>query len=247
MHISTLPLLLGLATLLATYLGGRLALYKKDSLHLILAFSAGAVLGVAFFDLLPEALELATREGFYSGRTVTLTVAIGFLLFMVLSNTFLLHPHSEQECSNEQHQRLGALGAASLSLHSLLDGISIGLAFQVSPSVGWVVAAAVLAHDFSDGINTVSLVLKNNGDIRQAYRWLIADAVAPLVGIVSTFFFHLPEAQLGLVLSLFCGFFLYIGASDLLPESHHDHNSGLTTLMTLLGAAIIFLAIHLAS
>lgn len=236
-----MALLFGLATVVATFLGGLFAIKRRDRLHLILGFSAGAVIGVAFFDLLPEALELAGAR--YSLATVSAVVGVGLMLYMLLSRIVLLHPHSE-DCDVDAHQ--GRLGAASLSIHSFLDGIGIGLAFQVSASVGIIVAAAVLAHDFSDGINTVGLVLRHKGEVQQARGWLLVDALAPLVGVCVTLFFHLGEQSLGLVLALFCGFFLYIGASDLLPESHHNHPTAATSLMTVLGAAVVFFAIHFA-
>ena len=59
--------------------------------------------------------------------------------------------------------------------------------------------------------------------------------------------FRLPEEGLSIVLAVFSGFFLYIGASDLIPESHHAHPKFLTTVMTLLGAAVLYAAIHLAN
>jgi ZIP family zinc transporter len=139
----------------------------------------------------------------------------------------------------------GPLAAAVLCLHSLLDGVAIGLAFQASRQVGIVVAIAVLAHDFSDGINTMNIVLKNRGDRAQALRWLIVDALAPVLGIASTHFFALPGDGFGIALALFAGFFLYIGASDLIPESFHAHPKFLTTAMTLAGAAVLYLAIAL--
>jgi zinc transporter ZupT len=235
-------LALGFAAVAATLLGGLFALRYRDKLHLILGFSAGAVLGVALFDLLPESFDLARKS--YSAPTITLFVAFGFFAFMFLNRVLLLHP--EEEHGGHGH-RQGTLGAASLSLHSFLDGVGIGLAFKVSTTVGAVVAVAVLAHDFSDGINTVSVILKNRGQGIRALRWLLLDALAPLLGVVSTYFFTLSDEQLGVVLSIFCGFFLYIGASDLLPESHHRHPKVLTGLMNIAGAAVIWLAIHFAS
>ncbi len=239
-----MALILGFAALLATLAGGGFALKYQDKLHLILGFSAGAVLGVALFDLLPEAFDLAGTD--YSTPTVTLFVAVGFFTFMFLNRVLLLHPEDEA-LADHGHHRQGTLGAASLSVHSFLDGVAIGLGFQVSTTVGAVVATAVLAHDFSDGINTVSVILKNRGQGIRALKWLLLDAVAPLLGVASTYFFTLSDAQLGIVLSLFCGFFLYIGASDLLPESHHRHPKVLTGLMNIMGAAVIWLAIHFAS
>ena len=238
-----MALILGFAALGATLLGGLFALRYQDKLHLILGFSAGAVLGVALFDLLPESFDLTRKE--YAVPTVTLFVAIGFFTFMFLNRVLLLHPE-DAEHAEYGHRRRGTFGAASLSLHSVLDGVGIGLAFKVSTTVGAIVAVAVLAHDFSDGINTVSVILRNRGQGVRALKWLLLDAAAPALGVASTYFFTLSDAQLGILLSLFCGFFLYIGASDLLPESHHRHPKILTGLMNILGATVIWLAIHFA-
>jgi zinc transporter ZupT len=238
-----MALILGGAALCATLLGGGFALRYQDKLHLILGFSAGAVLGVALFDLLPEAFDLATKR--YSTPTVTLFVASGFFAFLFLNRILLLHP--EETASADAHYRRGALGAASLSLHSFLDGVGIGLAFKVSVAVGATVAVAVLAHDFSDGINTVTMILRNRGKGLRAFKWLVVDAAAPVAGVVVTFFFSLSDVHLGIVLSLFCGFFLYLGASDLLPESHHRHPKLFTGVMNIAGAAAIWVTVHFAT
>lgn len=220
--------------------GGLLALKLRDRLHLILGFSAGAVVAVAFFDLLPEALELGGKSQELS--VITSVVALGFLIYLLLDRVLLLHSHEEE---NRVHSR-GHVRAGSLSVHSFLDGVGIGLAFQVSPAVGFVVAAAVLAHDFSDGINTINVVVRHGVSRAQALRWLLVDAAAPVAGILITLLFSVSENSLGLLLALFAGFFLYIGASDLIPESHHAHPRFLTTVMTLVGAAVLYAAITLA-
>ena len=241
-----MALALGFAASLATLLGGSFALRYRDQLHLILGFSSGAVLGVALFDLLPESIDLT--RGRYSTATMTLLVAVGFFAFMFLSRVLLLHPESDEDEHDHGHvHAAGSLGAASLSLHSLLDGVGIGLAFKVSTTVGAIVAAAVLAHDFSDGVNTVTMILRNRGRGILAFRWLLLDAAAPVIGVAVTFAFGLSDVHLGLVLSLFCGFFLYLGASDLLPESHHRHPKLLTGVTNIAGAAVIWLTVHFAT
>ena len=238
-----------IATFLSTLAGGLFALRFKDKLHLILGFSAGAIIGLAFFDLLPEALDLGNK--FYSIRTISSVIALGFMAYMVLDRFVILHSHHEHHDDghdySEASESRGIFGAGSLTVHSFLDGIAIGLAFQISASVGAIVAIAVLVHDFSDGINTVNLILKNKGKDAMAFKWLIADAIAPLFGVLSTLFFTLKESGVGIVLALFTGFFLYIGATDLLPESHHNHPRVLTTLMTIIGFAVMYVAIRLAS
>jgi ZIP family zinc transporter len=230
------------AAFLATLVGGFLALRLKDRLHLLLGFSAGAVIAVAFFDLLPEALELA--GGVYDVSEVLLFTVIGFTAYLVLDRFILLHSHHEHE--EDEHTTRGTAGAASLTLHSFLDGVGIGLAFHVSPAVGIVVAAAVLTHDFSDGVNTVSMILKDKGERARALRWLLLDAAAPVLGVIATFFFSVSDVILGLLLALFAGFFIYIGASDLIPESYHAHPKRWTTISTVLGIVVLYIVIRLA-
>ncbi len=227
----------------ATLAGGLFALKLKDRLHLVLGFSAGAVIGVAFFELLPEALE--TGRNFDSSRALLTWGAAGFLFYLVMDRVALHYGQLATVSGDERGQGLmrGTLGAGSLSAHSLLDGMAIGLAFQISAAIGAIVTTGVLTHDFSDGINTMSVVLKNGGGRARALRWLVADAVAPLVGVLISMLFTLPPGMFGKVLAVFFGFFLYIGASDFIPESQHAHPKFYTTAMTLLGAAVIYAAV----
>jgi ZIP family zinc transporter len=226
--------IIALAAFASTLAGGLLALTLRDKLHLILGFSAGAVIAVAFFDLLPEAINLGMK--FHSAARILSSSALGFLSYLVLDRVLTFHGDATSR---------GSFTVAVLCIHSLLDGIAIGLGFQTSRAVGIVIAIAVLTHDFSDGINTMNIVLKSGGDRASAFRWLLLDAVAPVIGILSTFLFALPGDAFGTALALFGGFFLYIGASDLIPESYHAHPKFLTTAMTLLGAAVLYVAITL--
>ena len=250
----TMIILISIATFFATLLGGLFALKLKDKLHLVLGFSAGAVIAVAFFDLMPESLDLGGK--YFSVNTMLSITALGFVIYLLLDRLVFLHFHDHanehtDEPTNAPNR--GILGASSLCFHSFLDGVAIGLAFQVSVAIGAIVAVAVLVHDFSDGINTVNMILKNGstasvggGGLRSALYWLIVDALAPVVGVVATLFFRVPEQGLGIILALFAGFFLYIGASDLIPESHHAHPKFLTTAMTLIGVAVLYAAVRLA-
>jgi ZIP family zinc transporter len=231
-----LLLVLGLAAGLATLTGGVLALRLADRAGLILGVSAGAVVGVALLDLLPEALKLAPPD---QSRMTTTLVALGFLIYLVVDRSFLL-------AAKEGGGHRGHLGAASLTAHSLLDGVAIGLGFQASPAVGAVLAAAVLAHDLADGANTVTVSQIGGRSVIRARVWLAADALAPLVGIGISRLMTPPPQTLAWLLALFAGFFLYIGASELLPGSHHGHPSLWTTATTVLGVAIIWAVVRLA-
>jgi ZIP family zinc transporter len=196
------------------------------------------VVAVALFDLLPAAMTVGAASG---PALISLFIAAGFLAYLVLDRLILIHPHDHDADGGATPR--GITGALTLSAHSFFDGAAIGIGFQASPTIGLVIAAAVIAHDFSDGINTVSFILRGGGAWRKALPWLLVDALAPVLGALSTLLFRIPDADIGPVLAVFAGSFLYLGASDLIPESHHQHPRAATTLMTLLGAAVIFVAV----
>ena len=116
---------------------------------------------------------------------------------------------------------------------------------QVGSAVGVAVAVAVIAHDFADGLNTVSLMLAHDNSRRRALALLALDALTPLIGAALTLFVTVPDRGLLISLGVFAGFLLYIGASDVLPEAHADHPSGATIAMTLLGTGVMYVVIDL--
>ena len=227
----------GVATGIATWVGGTAALRYAGRLPLIQAFSAGAVIGVALLDLAPEAIDLG-RAWYRAGALLSLTAA-GFVVYLVIDRMLMSTGGGEAG--------RGHFGAGSLTLHSLLDGLGIGLGFQVSSAVGLVLACAVLAHDVADGINTVTLSLAGSGAPKVARRWLLADALAPALGIAVSRLITAPPQALALALALFSGFFLYIGAGELLPASWARRPEAGTTVATALGLAMIWIVVRLAS
>ena len=228
-----LVMLVALGALAATMTGGVLALKFEGKLPLVMGFSAGAVIGVAFFDLGPEALDAGI--GHYTPRTLLAVAALGFFFYTALDRLVARH-----DCEGQVNPARGLMGAASFSAHSVLDGFAMGVAFQASREIGLIVAAAVLAHDFADGLNTVNVVTKNGGTRNFALRWLAVDAAAPVLGAALSLLFTPDRSVLALLLALFCGFFLHIGASGLLPESHRAYPRPSTTIATLLGAGFLY-------
>ncbi len=231
-------LLIGVVTGLATLLGGAVALRFRSALGLFLGFSSGAVIGVSLFDLLPEALELGRND--HSALTLTTALMLGFGLYLIVDRTSLVLTGGKG--GHRSH-----LGPASLTLHSLMDGLAIGMAFHVNSAAGLVVAFAVLAHDVLDGANTVTLSLAGGSRVGTVKSWLAADALAPVVGISMAWRIAVPASVLSLLLAMFSGCFLYIGASELLPRSH-DRRPKLSTLgATILGLGLIYFVVRLAA
>jgi zinc and cadmium transporter len=170
-------LLLSVLTFFSTALGGLFALRRRHQLYLVMGLSAGVLIAAALLDLLPEALEIAQQDKSVRVETTFLCCALGFLLYYSLD--FFVHlgaagheertdGHGEQSETADHHGHhhhhhvsFGSIAALGLTVHSFLDGFAIGGGFQASAKVGWLVAAAVLAHDFGDGVTTVGVVIAN--------------------------------------------------------------------------------------
>ena len=171
-----MAMLLAFGTFFSTSLGGLFALRQRDRLHLILGFSAGVILGVVAFDLMPEISDLAAKTHI-AFTTPMIALVCGFLGFHVVEKSILIHETHEGEYGDHHHPTVGIVSALALAGHSLADGVAIGLGFQVSHTVGFSVAIAVLGHDFADGLNTVSLMLAHGNSGRRATALLALDAV----------------------------------------------------------------------
>lgn len=234
-----LAVLLSICTFFSTLFGGIVGLKNKDRLHRFLGYTAGVLLGVVAFDILPEIFK-SLQEQHRSATGAMVALVCGFLLFHIIEKSLLIHHSQEEEYELHHHPHVGIASALALSGHSFLDGVGIGLGFQVGHSVGIAVAIAVIAHDFTDGLNTVNLLLLNEHRNRKAFMYLLLDAVAPVLGALSTLLFNISSTGLILYLGFFAGFLLYIGASEILPEAHSKHSSYGTIALTVLGASFMF-------
>ena len=223
------PLGFGVAATIATLIGGLLGLRLASRIVLVLGLTAGIVLGVALFDLVPEALALGAPK--FDARALLVWVAIGLGGYMMIER---LLGSARGGGTWRAH-----LAPATLTLHSFMDGLGIGIAFQVSPQIGGVVALAVLTHDIADGVNTVSVCLaaERQGAAR---GWLLVNGMAPLLGVVVGLLVRVPQPLMAPLMATFAGVFLYIGACELVPRSHALDPRLRTTLASLLGLALMF-------
>lgn len=239
-----MAILFALCTVLATGIGGVVALRSRDRLHLVLGFAAGVMLGLVAFDLLPELFALS-RDQILGVPTAMVAFATGFLVLHVVERAIALHGahEGEYETHHHHHPDVGLASAIALTVHSFLDGVGIGLAFQVSDQVGLAVALAVVAHDFADGLNTVTVMRTSGNTRRRTLGMLAADALAPAVGAGSTLLFSVSDGILALYLGAFAGFLLYLATIDILPEAHARHPSRLTLVSTVGGVAFMWFVV----
>jgi len=237
MNSQAVVLVVALVTFLSTMAGGLFALRTTAHMGIVIALGAGVRIGAAFFDLAPEsANELGSLD------SAMLWAGIGFLAFYILERLTLLHVGHEHGQVLDRHEHVGILGAGGMSVHSFLDGVAIGAAFHAGIEIGLIVALVVVLHDFSDGIGTVSVLLANRASRRTAFRWLVADALAPMLGALVAFAVTIEGGVLGAILGVFVGFFLYVGGAELLPEAHRQERSGWVMIATVVGAVFIYVA-----
>ncbi|WP_025274285.1 ZIP family metal transporter [Haloglycomyces albus] len=226
------PVLFSLISAGTTLLGGVTAAHLTRGKELVMALAAGLMLGVVFFDLIPEALEL-TGGAWHGVPEAMPAVAAGFFTFHLLERLLGAHPGHERGYAVHSHsvRRLGLLAGGGLVFHSLLDGFGIGTAFQVSGGLGLSVAVAVIAHDFADGFNAFTLPSAYGNERKRAFHVLYADAAAPVVGAGLAIFLTVPPETAGLYLGYFAGVLLYLATAEVLPQAH-SRRRGLALLAT---------------
>lgn len=217
MNIFTNIFIYGLLSGVATIAGIYLVLAKeswarKNSVYLI-SFSAGVLLATAIGHLLPEAEILQPNA--------LIWFLISFVFFYIVEHGLILHACNEGH-SCEVHHPIDRIAITGMGIHSLLDGIIIGVGFEISASLGLIATLSVLLHRLPDGIAMTSVLLHSDYSRKKTlfYTWIVALA-APVGAILSYFFLgNVSEEPLGILVALAAGSFLYVAASDLIPEIH---------------------------
>jgi ZIP family zinc transporter len=237
-----LVIALAATTVLATFLGGMLALRAKDRFHLVLGLSAGLLLGLVGFDLLPEIFEMNTNN-LIGVRTTSVALIAGFLSLHFIEQFAGSHEPAESDYGHEHTHAVeiaGTVGAIAMAGHIFLDGVALALAFKVSNALGYAVFIAMIVHAFSDGLNTVALLIKT-GQWRSRGKYLLAvDAIARVGGAAIGSALTISDSNLAIYLALFSGIVIYLATSHILPEAHSKHPSKVTMLATLAGVVIMW-------
>jgi len=210
----------------AVSLIGILTLSMKDKLlhdllpHFV-ALAAGSMLAAAFFDLLPESLEL-------TGADAALPlVLVGIVMFFVIER--FLHWHHHHKHHHEQDKKecpVTWLNIIGDGIHNFIDGSVIAAAFMVSPAVGWPATMAILAHEIPQEIGDFSLLVWGGFSKRKALFFNFLSALAALAGGVLTFLLApIIPGLISILLPLAAGHFIYIACADLVPELHKEKDS----------------------
>jgi len=236
------PILLAAVTAIATALGGLLALKAKDRLHLVLGLSAGLLLGLVAFELIPEIFKLDSGE-FLGAPTVSIALITGFLLLHFYERFFGSHEPAESDYGHDHSHKAnvaGGIGAVAMGIHIFIDGLALAIAFTVNDALGFAVFAALLVHAFSDGLNLVAFLIKN-GKWSKKTIWLLGvDSLARVGGAALGTTLTLNENITSLHLAAFAGIIIYLATSHILPEAHARHSSRWTLVATITGVLIMW-------
>ena len=232
-------------TALATTLGGFVAIKVKDRLHLVLGLSAGLLLGLVAFDLLPEVFEMNT-DSLGGVPVVSVALVAGFLLLHFAEKIFGSHEPAHSDYGHDHKHSssvAGWLGALAMGGHVFLDGLALGVAFKVSSDLGIAVFIALLVHAFSDGLNTVSFLIKS-GKWGKKGIWLLGvDAIARVSGAALGATLVLGDNLIAIYLAAFAGIVIYLATSHILPEAHSRHKSRYTIMATIIGVLVMWVLV----
>lgn len=228
--------------------GGLILLSKEKIIlkisHLLASFAAGVLLGTAFFDLLPEALQ----EGEKRGIDVFLWTLIGIVVFFLFERFIHWFHHHEEYHDEKEKNSIIPLIIAGDTMHNFLDGVVIAATFMASIPLGIITSIAVFAHEIPQEIGDFGLMLHKGLPKQKIILINIASAAVSLLGAVLTYLLgNVVEGYIPILVALTAGFFIYIAASDLIPEIHHEKRKGFAfyeSLLLISGIAIIYLLIN---
>lgn len=220
---------------------------QRSAVRFGLPFGAGALLAAAFLGVFPEAVE---GSDLHSAVAWALG---GFLVFFVLERLlgwFHHHPHlhntkTQGARSNKTHQWLVIIGD---TLHNAIDGIAIGAAFLVDPAAGVGTALAVAAHEIPQEVGDFSILLGKGMRARNVVVVNLLSAFATVVTALLTYALgSTMELNPAPMLAVAAGFFIYIAASDIIPDIHENSRveGNVQALMLLVGVAVLAVVIGL--
>lgn len=217
--------------------------HVKAISHILTSFAAGALLGTAFFDLLPEAAEHS--EEFGLDMNIFMWMLGGILFFYLLERAIHWFFYHRTKQAESNHKRpIVALIMVGDSVHNFVDGVAIAITFLVNPAVGFLTTFAVAAHEIPQEIGDFAVMLHEGLSRKKVLLFNVGSAAIALIGAFLAFIIGQQlEMLFPYALSLTAGFFLYIALANLIPEIHHEEKKGYAfweTLSLLLGVFVIW-------
>ncbi len=236
-NIIIYSLVAGFATILGILLVQHAKSFvKKYSIYFV-SFAAGVLIAFSLLHLIPDAIELY--------ENALLIVLLGFLIFYMIEHFIMRHSFHENYTKEHASGNVAALG---LFFHSLIDGVAIAAGFELSNELGIITTIAVIAHELPEGVASMAVLMHNKIKKGLTLFYAYSIALATPIGAILTllFFKNINENVLGVLLALAAGSFIYVGASDLVPETHEEYDKK-NALFFILGIIFVVLISQLIS
>lgn len=197
------------------FLGIRKKILKKEILALV-GVAVGALLGDAFLHLIPESAEII---GFYKSGLI---IIVGFLLFFVLEKILKWRHCHDVDCHEGEH--LAGMSLAADSIHNFIDGLIIGGSFMVSPAMGIATSLAVMLHEIPQEIGDLAILMHSGLGLKKAVFLNLISAFFSVVGVLFVWVLGNKISISGELMGMAAGGFIYLAASDLIPELHRHQS-----------------------
>ena len=204
---------------LAAIVGALTLSLKKETFKKILmalvAFSAGALIAGAFFHIMPESLEEGVEP-----MNLFIIVILGFALFFIFEKFLYWHHCHEGECSVHPYTYLILFGDG---IHNFIDGLIIAAAFLVDTGFGVITTFMIISHELPQELGDFAVLVHGGMKVKKALVYnFLSQLTAVLGGVIGFFVGTSIEAFVPFILPFAAGGFIYIGASDLIPQLHNE-------------------------
>lgn len=209
--------------------------FVRNIVHRMLGFAVGALIGVALFDILPEAVAAIPAARAFR------FVALGILIFFVIERFFRWYHAEEGDRDVQPYTSLVFIGGV---LHNFIDGVALTLSFFVSPALGVATTLAILLHEIPHGIADFSAFRKGGYARARALGFSFLVSLTTVLGAIVTFLFGAFLAgAVPYILAIIAGNFLYLALSDLLPETHEASGLGhfVSQVLLMVAGAVVML------
>lgn len=232
--------LASLAESLVSFVGGLITILSTEKIksiaHFVVSFAVGAMLGVALLEIIPEAVKAVSAD------MALPWVLAGIILFFVLEKfLFWYHCHGK-ECPVHTYTYLILWGDF---FHNFIDGVIIALAFLADIKLGFATSVAVILHEIPQEVSDFSILMHGGFSKRRALLFNFLVSLSTIIGALATYALGSTlEPFLPFALALIAGNFIYIAATDLMPELHEStgfFHGILQVLFIVLGAFLVML------
>ena len=234
----TSALIFGLIAAAAEIFGGVLVTLRKEwprkVQEYLLALSAGFLLALAFFELIPESLTLL-------GETASLCFLAGYSMLHFFEHTIVGHLHFGEETHRDvMISRTASLSALfGLMVHAFFDGLAISAGLRFDTTIGVLIFIAVLLHKLPEGLTIASIMMASNKSRRDAFLASLCVGAATILGCVILFSLEkVTQTAAGIAFGFSAGTAAYVGASDLIPEINRSGNR--VTPLLVFGGMLMF-------